>query len=269
MIKLVAEIGINHNGDIGIAKKLIDIASFAGFDYVKFQKRTPELCVPDSQKDVIRSTPWGEMRYIDYKNRIVFGGVEYEEIAEYCIQKGVGWFASVWDIESAKFMREFTDMVKIPSAKITDMKLIAHCRNNFNHVQISTGMSTEDEVYSAVNEAGLPDVIYHTNSSYPAKVNELNLEYIMHLKSRYATEIGYSGHEWGLATTYAVALMVDWIERHVTLDHDMWGSDQKASIDPVGMIKLVRSIRDIEKAKGAAGPRVLHESEKAKREALR
>ena len=270
MIKLIAEIGINHNGDVKIAKKLIDAATLAGFDYVKFQKRTPALCVPDHKKGEIRETPWGAITYLEYRERIEFGEKEYDEIMAHCQDVGMGWFASAWDVPSAEFLAERSLMVKIPSAKITDDELLRYCRLHFPYVIMSTGMSTEDEVLRAI-EIGQPDAIFHTHSAYPAPVDELRLSYITWLKrNMQGVETGYSGHEYGISTTLAAAALgVDWIERHVTLDHEMWGSDQKSSIDLVGMVKLVRSIRAIEKAMAGFGPRVVLPSEEAKLRDLR
>ena len=270
MIKLIAEIGINANGDINIAKRLIDAASVAGFDYVKFQKRTPELCVPVAQKDKPKSTPWGDMTYMEYKHRMEFDVSQYEEISVYCFSKQIGLFASVWDSSSALDMQGLMDIVKIPSALITNIELLETCRELYDYVIMSTGMSDEDEIEKAVKH-GNPDCIMHTNSSYPSRIDELNLDYITWLKKTYtARDIGYSGHEWGLTTTFAAAVMgVTWIERHITLDHEMWGSDQSSSVDPVGMIKLVRGVRAIEKARGGYHRRAVLESEKSKRETLR
>lgn len=268
-MRMIAEIGINHNGDIETAKKLIDVACVAGFDYVKFQKRTPSICVPEDQKEKPKSTPWGEMTYLEYKEKIEFWTDEYNEIFRYSRERGIKAFASAWDIPAAEFMTEYSEIVKIPSAKITDIKLIKYCRENFGYLMISTGMSTEREIEAAF-EAGRPDMLFHTNSCYPSPVNEINLDYISFLKAKYKLPIGYSGHEWGLPITYAaVAYGIEWIERHITLDHSMWGSDQKASLDSVGCIKLVRSVRDIEKAMGGCGERKLGESEKEKRKSLR
>ena len=270
MIKIIAEIGINHNGSLDVAKKLIDIASVAGCDYVKFQKRTPDICVPEQQKGKIRKTPWGEMTYIDYKHKIEFEKDEYDKIDQYCRQKGIKWFASVWDNVSVDFMKQYSDISKIPSALITEQDLVTYARENFNNLIISTGMSTEEEIEIAV-EASNPDVIMHTNSSYPSKIEELNLNYILHLKQKYPEkQIGYSGHEFGLIPTFAtVPLGVTWIERHITVDRTMWGSDQMASVEPHGLIKLVKGIRDIEKALGVAGPRKVLGSELEKRRSLR
>lgn len=269
--QIVAEIGINHNADIEIAKQLMLIAKAAGCDYVKFQKRTPSLCVPESQKNVLKKTPWGEMTYLDYKNRMEFNLEEYSELYAYADRLNIGMFASVWDKDSADFMRQFTDIVKIPSALITDEDLLKHVRSIFKTVIISTGMSTEDEIKSAYMWAK-PDVVMHTNSSYPASVDELNLRYITRMKTLFPTaEIGYSGHEYGITTTFAaVALGATWLERHITLDHNMWGSDQLSSIEPNGLFKLVKGVRDIEKAMmHEPSERILFDSELNKRKTLR
>ena len=267
---IIAEIGINHNGDIEIAKKLINIAAFAGCDYVKFQKREPDICVPDEQKSIIKETPWGKMTYLDYKKKIEFGKDEYEEIANYSNSVGIKWFASVWDKPSVDFCSNMTGIGKIPSALINDVELIAYARSKFDTLLLSTGMSTENEIEKAFKICK-PDVIFHTNSTYPSPIQELNLNYIKWLKEKYQnTQIGYSGHEFGLVTTYAaVALGASWIERHVTLDREMWGSDQKSSVEPTGVIKLVNGIRSIELSLGKSEPRVLLESEKIKKNSLR
>jgi N-acetylneuraminate synthase len=271
MIKIIAEIGINHNGSLETTKKLIDVAKVAGCNYVKFQKRTPELCVPEKQKNVMRSTPWGDMTYIDYKHKIEFEKKEYDEIALYCEKVGIKWFASVWDEPSVDFMKNYADVSKIPSALITKHDLLKYARDNCDTLLISTGMSVEKEIEAAV-EVGKPDVIFHTNSSYPSNVGELNLNYIHHLKKKYghSAAIGYSGHEFGLITTFATVPMgVEWIERHITLDRTMWGSDQMASVEPHGLIKLVKGIRNVELALGHSEPRIVMGSELKKRLSLR
>ena len=272
MIKVIAEIGINHNGSVDIAKKIIDVAKVAGCDYVKFQKRTPDVCVPEAQKSKLRQTPWGKIPYIDYKKKIEFEKEQFDEIAHYCDFINMKWFASVWDLPSVDFMAKYTDVGKIPSALITDHDLLCYARQKFKTLMISTGMSTEDEIEIAV-ELGTPDIIFHTNSSYPSKIEELNLNYIQHLKDKYPNmQIGYSGHEFGLVTTFATVPMgVKWVERHVTLDRTMWGSDQMASIEPHGLIKLVKGIRNIESALGPDGQdkRILFGSELSKRKSLR
>ena len=270
MVNIIAEIGINHNGSIEDCKKLIDMAKNAGCDYVKFQKRTPDLCVPQHQRDKIRPTPWGDMKYIDYKHKIEFGLEEYCEIDSYCKKIGIDWFASVWDKPSADFMKKYTNIAKIASALIVDHELVKYVRDNFDTLIISTGMSTEEEIEQVVAMAE-PNVIMHTNSSYPTKISELNLNYILHLREKYPdSSIGYSGHEYGLVTTFAtIPLGVEWVERHVTLDRTLWGSDQMASVEPQGLRKLVKGIRDIEEALGTKGDRILYSSELAKRKSLR
>lgn len=272
MTQIIAEIGINHNGDLNICKQLIDAAVLAGCDYVKFQKRNPDICVPEDQKHKMKSTPWGEMTYLEYKHRIEFGKEEYDVIDAYCAEKGIGWFASVWDKDSVDFMCQYTTVAKIPSALITNKGLCEYARSRFLTLMISTGMSTEEEIQLAVLYSQ-PDVIMHTNSTYPSPIKELNLNYITHLKNKYEeAEIGYSGHEYGLTTTFAtIPLGVEWIERHITLDRTMWGSDQLASIEPGGLIKLVKGIRDIELALGPDMPqdRILFPSELSKRKTLR
>ncbi len=268
-INLVAEIGINHNGDIEIAKRLIDCAKNSGFNYVKFQKRTPELCVPECKKFEKKETPWGMMTYFDYKKKIEFNEDEYKIIDDYCKKRNIKWFASVWDLEAAKFLTKFSDLVKIPSAKIVDEELLKFCRINFKKVMVSTGMSTEKQIENAVR-CGEPDIILHSNSSYPTSVEELNLLYIKWLRNKWrGREIGYSGHETGINTTIAVVLLVDWIERHITLDKKMWGSDQKASIDFDEMYELVTKVREIEKTKTGYEPRKIYDSELNKLKDLR
>ena len=269
-VKIIAEIGINHNGDLSIAKKLVDVASFAGCDYVKFQKREPDICVPEKQRNVIRETPWGKMSYIDYRKKIEFGHKEYQAIDKYCREKNIGWFASVWDLESVDFMKQYVDYCKIPSAHLTNNLLLRYTRENFSFILLSTGMSTEKEIVTAV-ELLNPDVIFHTISSYPASIEELNLNYIKHLQKKFInSDIGYSGHEFGLVTTFAaVGIGAKWIERHITLERTMWGSDQMASVEPHGVIKLVKGIRDIEKALGNLNDRNLSKSELEKKKTLR
>ena len=269
-VKIIAEIGINHNGDIKLAKKMIDVAVIAGCDYVKFQKRNPDACVPEKQKTKVRSTPWGDMSYIDYKYRLEFGKDEYDEIDTYCNEKGIKWFSSVWDVDSVNFMSNYTEVSKIPSALITDIDLVKYARNNCGFLMLSTGMSTEEQIQQAVQK-GDPDLIFHTNSTYPSPIEDLNLSYINYLKNKYPDKIiGYSGHEFGLVTTFtAVALGAEYIERHITLERTMWGSDQMASVEPGGLIKLVKGIRDIEKSLGEGGPREIIGSELAKLKTLR
>jgi N-acetylneuraminate synthase len=267
-IYTIAEIGINHNGDVDLAKKMIDMAIIAGFNSVKFQKRNPDM-IPERMKGIEKNTPWGIMSYLDYKKKIEFGLDEYQEIDRYCREKNIHWFASVWDKDSADFMMQFTDVVKIPSAKLTDIELLEYCKG-FKCRLLSTGMSSEDQICKAVGTFD-PHVIFHTNSSYPSCPDELNLMYIVWLKNKYDDKIiGYSGHEFGIETTYlSIALGATWIERHITLDRYMWGSDQKASLEPEGMLKLIRGIKNCYNALGDAGPRKIGESERKKLESLR
>jgi N-acetylneuraminate synthase len=268
---IIAEIGINHNGSVDICKKLISTASVAGCDYVKIQKRTPDMCVPEDQKNKIRSTPWGEMTYLDYKKRIELNEDQISELIHYAQQHNITLFASVWDIPSSELMSQYSTITKIPSALITDIELCKHARDNFNTLIISTGMSTEEEIEKCV-EACEPDVIMHTNSTYPCPVDEINLKYINWLHKKWPNkQIGYSGHEYGLVSTFAsVAIGASWIERHITLNHNMWGSDHLSSLEPSGLFKLVKGIRDVESSMTQEeAPRVLLKSEQLKRESLR
>lgn len=277
-VKIIGEVGINHNGDIEIAKKLIMVAKTAGCDYVKFQKRNPDICVPEEQKSKPRQTPWGEMTYLEYKWRTEFNYEQYSEIDEFCNKIGIKWFVSVWDKDSIDFMdifrrlgKAYDGTMKIPSALITNLELCEYARTNCDKLIISTGMSTENEIQSCINSSE-PDVIMHTNSTYPCPVEELNLNYINWLKSRYPhLDIGYSGHEYGLVTTFAtIAMGVTWVERHITLDRNMWGSDHSASIEPSGLFKLVKGIRDIESSLAIPiGPRSVFGGELSKLKSLR
>lgn len=276
--KVIGEIGINHNGSLELCKKLIDVAVIAGCDYVKFQKRNPDVCVPEEQKSKPKSTPWGEMTYLEYKYKTEFGQEEYDAINAYCKEKGIGWFASVWDNDSVDFMKQYSTtldgkeqvVMKIPSALITNDELIQYAKKNCDYLMISTGMSDEAEIVKCISLCN-PDLIFHTNSTYPSPVEELNLGYITYLKNKYPNKaIGYSGHEFGLVTTFAsVVLGAEWVERHITLDRTIWGSDQMASVEPTGLIKLVKGIRAIEVSRGGNEARKVLGSELAKRKILR
>ena len=271
MVKIIAEIGINHNGSMEECKKMIMLAKVSGCDYAKIQKRNPDVCVPEHQKTKPKSTPWGEMTYLEYKYKIEFNEDQIKELCDYSKEIGIEFFASVWDIDSARLMSKYTRIAKLGSASITDNELCKITRELFDFVIISTGMSTEEEIEIAVEHAN-PDVIMHTNSTYPCPVEELNLNYITWLKLKYPDkEIGYSGHEYGLVTTFAaVAIGSSWIERHITLDRNMWGSDQSSSIKPDGLIKLVEGIRGIEKAmQYKPQKRILFEKENIKKTTLR
>jgi N-acetylneuraminate synthase len=271
MVEIIAEIGINHNGDINIAKQLIMLAKVAGCNYVKIQKRNPDKCVPEHQKNLIRDTPWGKITYLEYKYKIEFTEEQIIDLIDYSNSIGITFFASVWDTDSVDIMAKYTTIGKIPSALITDIDLCTYARSKFETLIISTGMSNEDEILACIHACN-PDVIMHTNSTYPCPVEDLNLNYITYLKTLYPhKQIGYSGHEFGLVTTFgAVAIGAQWIERHITLDRNMWGSDQLSSIEPSGLIKLVKGIRDLEKAMSyIPGPRIEFPTELTKKHSLR
>jgi len=257
---IIAEIGINHNGDMDIAKKLIDIAAVAGCDAVKFQKRNPDVCVPEHQKTIMRDTPWGEMTYLDYKHKIEFGKEEYDEIDAYCKTQGIRWSASPWDRDSLDFVLQYdVPFIKIPSAMLTNLTLINRASLSGKDIIVSTGMSTEEEIFAAVqvlrhNRSYRSDFkwsLLHCNSTYPANLEDLNLIRIKTLRDKYNCEVGYSGHEFRLGTSVsAVYLGATIIERHITLDRSMWGTDQLSSVEPQGLFKLVSGIRELEKAYG-------------------
>lgn len=264
-VYIIAEIGINHNGSVDVARQLIDAAVQAGCDAVKFQKRTPELCVPKDQWEKQRETPWGTMSYIDYKRKTEFGLEEYTLIDDYCQARGIDWFASCWDEPSVDFMEQFSPVLyKMASASLTDKPLLDRVRATGRPLMLSTGMSTNQEIEAAVKHVGLDNLmIAHSTSAYPCLPTELNLRMIPTLIKQFpGTPIGYSGHETGLSPTVtAVALGATFVERHFTLDRATWGSDHAASVEPGGMMKLVRDIRDTELALGD-GVKVVYESER-------
>ena len=272
---IIAEIGINHNGDLNVAKRLIDIAAAAGCDAVKFQKRDPDVCVPEHQKNVEKDTPWGTMTYLEYKHKTEFGKKEYDEIDQHCRNKTISWSASPWDLGSLEFLLQYDiPFIKIPSAMLTNLKLIEAAAKSGKKVILSTGMSTEEEIYKAicVLEPG-PEMydyaILHCNSTYPAPLDELNLSCIKTMKDKYGCEVGYSGHEFRLGTSVAaVYLGATIIERHITLDRSMWGSDHLSSVEPQGLFKLVSGIRELEQSFGDGKIKVT-ESEKPVRKKLR
>jgi sialic acid synthase SpsE len=268
---IIAEIGINHNGEVEVAKKLIDVAKDAGCDAVKFQKRTPKICVPPEQAGVMRETPWGTMTYLEYKERTEFGEIQYKEIDSYCRSRGIVWFASPWDVPSARFLANFeTPVMKIASACLTDDELLSEVKAIAKPVIMSTGMSTIDEIDHAVTRLDRTNLILgQATSTYPCSPDELNLRAIHTLRERYGVPVGYSGHETGLQTTVAaVALGACFIERHITLDRAMWGTDHAASVEPQGLQRLVRDIRTVELAIGDGAKR-LFDSEVAVRKKLR
>ena len=262
---IIAEIGINHNGSVEIAKEMIDAAVQAGVDAVKFQKRTPEVCTPPEQQKKMRQTPWGYITYLEYRYKVEFGKEEYQEIDAYCKEKGIPWMVSVWDEPSVDFMEDFdTPAYKIPSAALTDHNLLRRVRETGKPLIVSTGMSTMEQIRQAVEAAGKEDLaVMHCTSAYPCDPEELNLRMIQTLREEFPeVPIGYSGHEVGLVpSAVAVALGACMVERHLTLDRAMWGSDQAASVEPAGFEKLVKYIRVTESALGDGVKRV-YESEK-------
>lgn len=271
-VYVVGEIGINHNGELENAFGLIDAAAEAGCDAVKFQKRTPEICTPRDQWDVERDTPWGRMRYIDYRHRVEFGVEEYAAINDYCKAKDLAWFASPWDTDSVDFLEQFdVPAHKVASASLTDDELLRRLRATGRTIILSTGMSTPRQIRHAVEVLGSENIVLlHATSTYPAKSTELNLRMIHTLQREFPNvPIGYSGHETGLQTTLAaVALGAVMVERHITLDRAMWGSDQAASVEPQGLHRLVRDIRAIQDALGD-GVKHIYEGELAAMKKLR
>jgi N-acetylneuraminate synthase len=269
---VIAEIGINHNGSLDLAKKLCDGAALAGADAVKFQKRTPEACVPKDQWQIQRETPWGRMTYINYRHKVEFGEAEYGEIDRHCRDRGILWFASCWDEESVDFMERFDPpCYKAASASLTDAALLKKKKSTGRPLIISTGMSTMEEIEEAVRSLGEEKLlIAHSTSTYPCPPHELNLRMIKTLQQKYPNSpIGYSGHEVGLAPTWAaVALGATFIERHITLDRSMWGSDQAASVEIGGFMRLISNIRDVERALGDGVKRV-YDTELGQRQRLR
>lgn len=250
---IVAEVGINHNGDLNMTKRLIDAAVSAEADAVKFQKRTPELSTPPDQQGKMRETPWGYISYLDYRRKVEFGEAEYGEIDRYCKEHGISWFASVWDEPSIDFLEAFDPLVyKVPSAALTDHSLLRKLRATGRPVILSTGMSSMEQICAAVEVLGTENLlITHATSTYPCDPDELNLRMIETLRAQFPCPIGYSGHEVGLVpSVVAVGLGACLVERHITLDRALWGSDQAASVEPGGFQRLVRYIRVTEQALG-------------------
>ncbi len=268
---IVAEIGINHNGDLDLAKRLVEAAVEAGCDAVKFQKRTPDLCVPEAQKSKMRDTPWGYISYLEYRKRVEFDRPEYEELDSFCKSRNILWFSSCWDEASVDFMEDFNPpCYKVQSAAVTDMGLLEKLRGTGRPLILSTGMSTIDEVRKAVAALdGVPLMICHATSIYPCPHDKLNLRMIQTLRKEFPFPVGYSGHEVGLPTTAAaVALGATYVERHITMDRSLWGSDQAASVEPGGFARLVKYIRAVEDSLGD-GIKTVYAEESAARERLR
>ncbi len=268
---IVAEMGINHNGSLETVKDMILSAHETGADAVKFQKRTPELCVPEEQRNLMRETPWGYISYLEYRERIEFNEDDYHFINDFCKNLGIDWFASVWDEPSVDFMEKFDPVCyKVPSAALTDINLLKKIRSTGRPIILSSGMSTLEQIKAAVSAIGTQNLLLmHSTSSYPCDPTELNLRMIQTLRSMFDCPIGYSGHEVGLVTTVvAVALGASAVERHFTLDRAMWGSDQAASVEPGGFRRLVKYIRVTEMSLGDGIKRV-YESEQSSLKRLR
>ena len=268
---IVAEIGINHSGDLETARRLIDAAVHAGVDAVKLQKRTPELCVPPDQQTQMRDTPWGYITYLEYRHHVEFGREAYAAIDVHCREKEVDWFVSVWDEPSVDFMETFDPpCYKIPSAALTDESLLRRLRQTGRPLILSTGMSTMEQIERAVALLDRSHLLLtHATSSYPCEPEELNLRAIETLRRKFEVPVGYSGHEVGLIpSAVAVALGACLVERHITLDRALWGSDQAASVEPGGFERLVKYIRVTELALGDGVKRV-YDSEVASLRKLR
>jgi len=272
-ILIIAEIGINHNGDLSLAKKMMQLAKDSGCDFVKFQKRTPDITTPENKKEIIRDTPWGKISYLRYKKKIEFGLKEYEKIDKFSKKIGIGWFASAWDIQSLKFLKRFKSKYnKVASAMITNLNFLNEVAKQKKTTFISTGMCTHKDIQKAVKifrKNKCKFVLMHSISSYPAKEEDLNLSLIPILAKKYKCEVGYSGHESSVSPTIGACYMgAKFVERHITLDRAMWGTDQSASLSPDGLMHLVNMIRKITIIKGDGKKRIL-EDEKNKSKELR
>jgi N-acetylneuraminate synthase len=269
---IIAEIGINHNGDLGIAKQMIDAAVHVGVDAVKFQKRTPDIATPPEQQKQMRETPWGYITYLEYRYKVEFSEEQYREIDRHCREQGITWLASIWDEPSVDFMEKFsTPAYKIPSASITDLGLIRKARATGKPLILSSGMSTMEQIKRSVEVAGKDDVVLmHCTSTYPCEPEELNLKMVETLRREFPNiPIGYSGHEVGLVpSAVAVALGACMVERHLTLDRAMWGNDQAASVEPWGFETLVKYIRVTERSIGD-GVKKVYASEQSSLKRLR
>lgn len=269
---IIAEIGINHNGDLDIAKKLIDLANIAGCDAVKFQKRTVDAVYSKEYLDSFRESPWGTTQR-EQKEGLEFGEEEYAFLDKYCRDKNIEWMASAWDTGAQKFLRKFNlTYNKVASAMLVNYDLLEEIASEKKHTFISTGMSSYEEIDKAVaifKKHDCPFELMHCNSTYPMKDKDANLRLIAKLKDRYGCEVGYSGHEQGiLISVYAALLGASSIERHITLDKGMYGSDQSASLEPDQLIQMVKTIRDLDKILGA-GEKILSPDEEKTRDKLR
>ena len=252
---LIAEIGINHNGNLNQAKKLILLAKKVGFDAVKFQKRNPDVTTPEHKKKLLRDTIWGQISYLDYKKKIEFGRREFDQINSFCKKNQIIWFASPWDIESNNFLKKYKlKYNKVASPMITNLKLLEHIAKQKKYTFISTGMCKMEDVKIAVRifkKNKCKFTLLHCVSSYPCNDEDLNLEMIKTLKKKFSVPVGYSGHEKSVSPSLvAAALGANVIERHITLDRTMWGTDQSASLEENGMVSLVSQIRKLDKIMG-------------------
>lgn len=258
---VIAEIGLNHNGDVEIAKRLVDVAADAGVQAVKFQKRTPEISTPAHMRDVPRETPWGTMSYLEYRYRVEFDREQYIEIGDHATLRGLDWFASPWDVPSVEFLEDLNVVAhKAASASVTDLELLRALAATGKPIILSTGMSTMDQIETAVDVFGVENlVLLHATSTYPMPAEEANLRMLATLRAAFpGVPVGYSGHEPGLQISLAAAALgANAIERHITLDRTMWGSDQAASLEPTGLQHLVRDIRIIEAAMGDGVKRIM------------
>jgi N-acetylneuraminate synthase len=258
---VIGEIGLNHNGDVELAKRLVDVAADAGVQAVKFQKRTPEISTPAHMRDVPRETPWGTMTYLEYRYRVEFDREQYIEIGDHATLRGLDWFASPWDVPSVAFLEDLNVVAhKVASASVTDLDLLRALAATGKPVILSTGMSTLDQIDAAVDVLGVERlVLLHATSTYPMPAEEANLRMIATLRDRFpGVPVGYSGHEPGLQISLAAAALgAAAIERHITLDRTMWGSDHAASLEPTGLQHLVRDIRIIEAAMGDGVKRIM------------
>lgn len=262
-VYIIAEIGINHNGDINIAEQMIRAAKNAGVSAVKFQKRTPLLCVPPEERIKMRETPWGYITYLEYREHVEFGKEEYARIDALCKELGIDWFASVWDEEAIDFLEQFDPIAyKVPSAALTDTGLIDKLNGTGRPIILSTGMSTMEQIRESVSHFDMDRLaITHATSAYPCDPHDLNLRMVETLAHEFDCPVGYSGHETGLIpTVVAVGLGASIVERHFTLDRAMWGTDQSASVEPSGMARLVKYIRVTEQALGD-GVKKVYDSE--------
>lgn len=270
---VIAEIGINHNGDIVMAKQMIKSAYQCGCQAVKFQKRTPELCVPKHQRDLLRETPWGLITYMEYRHKIEFGREEYDEIDSFCRGLGVDWFASAWDLPSLEFLRKYNSPYnKIASPMLTNRELVRQIALERKMTLISTGMSEYSDIDYVVDlfrDIGCPFILLHTVSEYPLSNDKVNLRQIIELRSRYKCPVGNSGHESTMLPSLLAAMLgAVVIERHFTINRAMWGTDQAASLEPRGLALLTTYINQIPLILGS-GERVITESEKANARKLR